>query len=266
MSVALLPDRAIVSVSGLDAHAFLQNLVTCDIDPLTPGDAAFGALLTPQGKILFDFFVVCAGDEQFLLDTPSDLAPALVKRLSMYRLRAKVAIEQTDRRVVAVWNDTTPPAGLSYRDPRDERLGWRAIVDGPADSGDLAAYEAHRIALGIPRGGADFAWGDAFPHEVNMDLLHGVSFRKGCFVGQEVVSRMQHRGTVRRRILRADFDGPPPPTGAEIRAGDLLIGTFGSAAEGHGLAAVRTDRLAEAQAAGGAMSADGTPLRIAPGP
>ena len=184
----------------------------------------------------------------------------------MYKLRAKVTIAQTADHVVAVWGDSAPPAGLVFRDPRDERLGSRVIVEDMPDADDSAAYEAHRIALGIPRGGADFAWGEAFPHEVNMDLLHGVSFTKGCYVGQEVVSRMQHRGTTRRRILPAAFDGPSPAQGAEIRAGDVLIGTFGSAANGHGLAAVRTDRLAEAQAAGTAVSADGTPLRIAPGP
>ena len=306
MPAVLLSDRAIISVSGPDARAFLQNLVTCDIDPLTPGDAAFGALLTPQGKILFDFFVVCATGQSFLttgepsrgnpadadprmdsrspadagvgndsrdipgdvflIDTPTDLAPALAKRLSMYKLRAKVTIAQTADHVVAVWGDSAPPAGLVFRDTRDERLGSRVIVEGAMDVGDLAAYEAHRIALGIPQGGADFAWGEAFPHEVNMDVLHGVSFTKGCYVGQEVVSRMQHRGTTRRRILPAAFDGASPAQGAEIRAGDVLIGTFGSAANGHGLAAVRTDRLAEAQAAGTDVSADGTLLRIAPGP
>lgn len=264
MPAALLSNRAIVSVSGPDARAFLQNLVTCDVETLTTGEAAFGALLTPQGKILFDFLVVCAGDEKFLLDTAADTAPALLKRLSMYKLRAKVAVELTDRRVVAAWDEAAPPAGLSYRDPRDQRLGSR-VVDGAPDAGDFAAYDAHRIALGIPQGGADFAWGDAFPHEVNMDLLHGVSFVKGCYVGQEVVSRMQHRGTNRRRILPATFDGPAPAAGAEIRAGDTLIGTFGSASGGHGLAAVRIDRLADAQAAGETIAAGGTALRIAPG-
>ena len=266
MPFALLPDRAVLSIAGADARAFLQNLVTCDVDPLRPGDAAFGALLTPQGKVLFDFLVVCADDERFLLDAPADPAPALAKRLSMYKLRAKIAIGQTNQHVVAVWGDAAPPAGLSFRDPRDGRLGLRVIVDGPAEAGDLAAYEAHRIALGVPQGGVDFAWGDAFPHEVNMDLLHGVSFTKGCYVGQEVVSRMQHRGTVRRRVVTAGFDGAAPAPGTEIHAGDVLIGTFGSATPGRGLAAVRIDRLADALAAGTAIEAGGTILRLAPLP
>ena len=287
MSYAFLPDRAIVSVTGSDARTFLQNLVTCDVDALAVGEAAFGALLTPQGKILFDFFVVCttdlsfpttanAGldpgasgndsgdDETFLLDTALENAPALTKRLGMYRLRAKVVVTQTTKQVIAVWGATVAPAGLAYADPRARDLGTRVIVDIVDDPGDTAAYEAHRIALGVPLGGADFMWGDAFPHEVNMDLLHGVSFTKGCYVGQEVVSRMEHRGTTRRRIVRATFEGAPPAAGTEIRAGDVLLGTFGSAVAGHGLAAVRLDRLAEAQTAGRAANAGDTPLHLMP--
>lgn len=271
MPHALLPDRAVISVIGADARAFLQNLVTCDLDPLAPGEAAFGALLTPQGKILFDFFVVCLDGESFYLDTDALQADALAKRLAMYKLRAKVAVIRTTLRVIAVWGSGVAPNGLcTFRDPRTADMGTRVIIDTDdkieADSGDAAAYDAHRITQGVPQGGVDFIWGDAFPHETNMDLMHGVSFTKGCYVGQEVVSRTQHRGTARRRILRATFAGLPPAPGTEIHAGDLLLGAFGSAAEGHALAAVRTDRLAEAQAAGVTAKAGGVALNFAPSP
>lgn len=305
MPAVLLPDRAVLLVTGADARKFLQNLVTCDVDALRGGDASFGALLTPQGKILFDFFTVCTtglsfptlgesqasgnpGDEDvldsrsplrgvgndsgdtesetFLLDTDAHNAPALAKRLALYKLRARVAIAATDKRVIAVWADGAAPPGLVFRDPRANGMGARVVVDAASQAGDPAAYDAHRIACGVPKGGVDFAWGDAFPHEVNMDLLGGVSFDKGCYVGQEVVSRTQHRGTVRRRVLRATFEGNPPAPGSEIHAGEMLLGTVGSAAGSEGLVAVRTDRLADAQAAGLPIVAGGVPLHVRPLP
>ena len=272
MPIALLPDRAVLSVTGVDARTFLQSLATCDVETLTPGKAAFGALLTPQGKILFDFFLVCVDETTFLLDTAAAQAPALAKRLAMYRLRAKVAIAPKDDRVVAAWGDVavTPP-GVRFTDPRAADMGERIVIEDtvaePAtQAGDATVYAAHRIACGVPAGGIDFAWGEAFPHEVNMDLLHGVSFTKGCYVGQEVVSRMEHRATVRRRVLRATYAGAPPTTGSEIRAGEVLIGTVGSAVDGGALVAVRTDRLADVLAAGTIPTADGIALRITPLP
>ena len=265
MPVTALPDRAILSVTGVDARGFLNNLVTCNVEGLHAGDAAFGALLTPQGKILFDFFVVSKANDEFWLDAPAEIAPALAKRLAMYKLRAKVAIALTERHVVAVWgDDDTAPSGFSFRDPRADRLGHRIIVEEPPSASDQKAYEAHRIALGIPKGGIDFPWGDAFPHEANMDLLHGVSFTKGCYVGQEVVSRMQHRGTTRRRIVRATFAGNAPVAGSDIRAGDMLLGTFGSSQDGQGIAAVRLDRLKDAERAGLPPLAGDTTLVLMP--
>ncbi len=267
MPIAFLPDRAVVSITGADARAFLQNLVTCDVDILTPGNAAFGALLTPQGKILADFFVVCAAEDFFWLDASASVATDLVKRLSLYKLRAKVAVAATTKQVVAFWGLGAAPEGLiAFRDPRATEAGTRVILDTVDHTGDTIGYEAHRIALGIPKGGVDFPWGDAFPHEVNMDLLAGVSFEKGCYVGQEVVSRMQHRGSNRRRVLRATFEGIAPPIGTEIRAGDTLIGTLGSTSDGQGLAAVRVDRLADATAARAIPMAGTTPLQLAPIP
>lgn len=271
MPLATLPDRAILSVTGADARTFLQNLVTNDVETLQAGDACFAALLSPQGKILFDFPIVCVSNESFLLDTAAGTASALAKRLSMYKLRAKLTIGLTQQHVVAAWDGSDLQDGIIYRDPRHENLGFRAIVDAGDAIGDAAAYDAHRIALGVPKGSvdlasghADFAWSDIFPHEANMDLLHGVSFTKGCYVGQEVVSRMQHRGTTRRRIVRAVIDGPAPAAGSEIRAGETLLGTFGSAAGNKGLANVRIDRLAEAKAAGLEATAGPTRLDLVP--
>jgi folate-binding protein YgfZ len=132
----------------------------------------------------------------------------------------------------------------------------------PPASASADAYEARRIALGLPKGGIDFAYGDAFPHEANMDRLHGVDFKKGCYVGQEVVSRVEHRGTARKRIAKVRFDGDPPPPGTPVRAGDIEIGTMGSAAGSRGLAMVRTDRAREAMAAGVAFVAADRTLSI----
>jgi tRNA-modifying protein YgfZ len=160
-----------------------------------------------------------------------------------------------------------------FADPRLEALGWRILVPEEleqkaaaligAEPVDSSAYEAHRIALGVPRGGLDFIYGDAFPHETNMDRLHGVDFDKGCYVGQEVVSRMQHRGTARTRTVRVMLDGPAPEAGAAIFAQDKPVGTMGSSVGGNGLALIRTDRVADALDAGIQLSAGGLTLRLA---
>jgi len=258
MPAVLLDDRSIIAVSGPEARSFLQGLVTCDMEKVGPQAPAFGALLTPQGKILFDFFVIESGDG-FLLDAAREKATELVKRLGFYRLRAKVQIEDrsADARgdealaVVALLGDAPPPPdAIFYVDPRNAELGRRAILPAVGArkfaSAGADVYEARRIACGVPKGGVDFAYGDAFPHETNMDWLHGVVFDKGCYVGQEVVSRMQHRGLARKRVLKVEVDGEAMP-GAEIRAGEIAIGALGGMLGGKGLATIRTDRLSEAQ-------------------
>ncbi len=265
MPAVFLADRAIVSVSGAEARSFLQGLVTCDMTKIAPDAPGFGALLTPQGKIMFDF-LVAQDDERFLLDAPREKAADLVKRLGFYKLRAKIEIADLSTEakgedalaVVAIFGDAPPtPAGaIVFVDPRADGLGRRALLPlaaarayGVAPEGE---YEAHRIACGVPKGGLDFAYGDAFPHETNMDLLHGVAFDKGCYVGQEVVSRMQHRGLVRKRVVKVALEGEAGP-GAEIRAGEIAVGVLGGALDGHGLATVRLDRAEDAK--GQAMTA-----------
>jgi tRNA-modifying protein YgfZ len=242
MPSAILEDRGLVRVAGEDARSFLQGLVTCDMDKVASGHAAYGALLSPQGKILFDFLVVEASDG-FWLDTPRALVTDLVKRLGMYKLRAKVSIATEDLSVTVYWGDTAAPAG-SCPDPRSAELGARAVVlPGSTEPDNASLYEAHRIALGIPKGGVDFAYGDTFPHDANLDLIGGVDFKKGCYVGQEVVSRVQHRGTARKRVVRLRFEGDAPEAGTPVMAGEIEVGVFGSSAAGHALAMLRLDKV-----------------------
>ena len=268
MGSAVLPDRGVIKLTGEDAEKFLQGLVTQDVAAASGDAAGFAALLTPQGKIVADFFMIAlpaAAGGGIALDVPLQLASDLARKLTFYRLRAKVVIEDLSSQlgVTALWDETpAPEASLAVaRDPRHPGLGRRAIGPrGAADAADLAAYEALRISLGIPEGGKDFAYGDAFPHEVDMDQLAGVAFDKGCFIGQEVVSRMQHRGTARTRIIPVAFDGVPPPAETEVTAGDKLIGAMGSGLPGRGLARLRLDRIADAMAAGEPLVAAGVVL------
>lgn len=269
--LALLHDRRALRVAGKDAAAFLQGLVTNDVESLAPGDALFAALLTPQGKIISDFFVCRSVDEPdaYWLDAPLERSADLLRRLTMYKLRAAVDVIDASERVAifAAWPDAPASDGAGARwflDPRKDGAGWRGFAPhaAPLGDGDPSAYEAHRIALGLPKGGVDFLWEDAFPHEAGMPNLNGVSFRKGCYVGQEVVSRMQHRGTTRSRIVPLHFDGLAPAPGTEIRAGEKLIGRMGSSQQGRGLAMVRLDRLEESIAAGETLRAGETTAQI----
>ena len=269
-----LRDRGVVRVSGEDAASFLQGVLTNDVETLKPLEARYAALLSPQAKILFDFLVVAIPADSgaaFALDCAASQAADLAKRLGFYRLRAKVTIadETADQGVVAYWGDAPDkaPGGIVYLDPRAHALGHReilprarAIAIGDAS---LADYEALRISLGVPRGGVDFAYGDAFPHDVNMDLLNGVDFEKGCYVGQEVVSRMKHRGGVRKRIVRVKLDGAAPAAGAPVMDGELPVGTLGASAGAHALALLRLDRVEEAKAAGRGLSAAGVGVEVA---
>lgn len=264
MPTVFLDDRGVVRVGGADARTFLQGLFTCDMDKVAPGRAAFGALLTPQGKIIVDFIVTPETDG-FLLDCPQALAADLARRLGFYKLRARVEISDDSSRsgVLAHWGGADA-AGVP--DPRNPDLGAREIVGRVgriADPAARAAYESHRIGLGVPSGGVDFDYGDAFPHEANMDLLNGVDFRKGCYVGQEVVSRVEHRGTARKRVARVRCDGAPLATGAALTVGGQEVGTIGSTAPGIALALVRIDRAGEALAAGAEFSCEGRTVTLA---
>jgi len=283
MKAALLPDRGVVKVAGDGARSFLHGLVTTDILELTPGMARFCALLTPQGKIIADFIVTEAAAKDgggFFLDVQRALCGALVAKLNIYKLRAKVIVEDLSAvlGVLAAWDGSgttrggTTKFGLSYADPRLPALGFRVMLPphladaAAAEFGatlvDAAQYEAHRIALGVPQGGLDFSYGDAFPHETDMDQLGGVDFTKGCYVGQEVVSRMEHRGTARSRAVPVRYDGAAPTAGAAVTAGDRQVGTMGSAAAGRALALLRLDRVAEAIARGEPLFSGGVTIHL----
>ncbi len=278
MQAALLSDRGVVKIAGDDARRFLHGLVTADVSKLAPGQSRFGALLTPQGKIIADFVVVeaeAADGGGFFLDCPRALASTLVERLTFYRLRAKVTIEDLSAKlgVLAAWDGTgTTACGLVYPDPRLATLGLRCILppelaaDAAAELGakltDVGAYETHRISHGIPRGGLDFSYGAAFPHETDMDQLGGVDFSKGCYIGQEVVSRVEHRGTARNRIVPIAYDGFTPEPGTAVMAGNKEIGMLGSTAGGRGLAMLRIDRAEEAMAAEQPLVAGGVAIRV----
>ncbi|HZL31413.1 MAG TPA: folate-binding protein [Pseudolabrys sp.] len=278
MKAALLPERGVVKVAGEAARAFLNNIVTNDVGK-TPGEAAFAALLTPQGKIVVDFIAVEASAEDgggIFLDCPRVLAATLKEKLSFYKLRAKVTIDDLSDAlgVMAIWDGQSGGTeyGLSYADPRLPGLGWRSIVpseaaaEAAADLGetlaDAEAYDAHRIALGVPRGGQDFTYLDTFPHEADMDQLAGVDFDKGCYIGQEVVSRVEHRAMARNRVVPVMYDGGAPAGGTEVTAADKPVGMMGSAANGRGLALLRLDRVTDALAAGTPLIAGGVELRI----
>ena len=277
MQAALLPDRGVIKVAGDDARKFLNGLVTCDMGKVSPAAARFGALLTPQGKIIADFIIAEAAEEDgggFFLDCPRALARMLVEKLNFYKLRAKVIVEDLSEvlGVMAVWNGARETEyGLCYADPRLPALGMRLTLpphlaaEAAADLGatltEPEAYEAYRIALGVPRGGADFMYGDAFPHEADMDQLAGVDFDKGCYVGQEVVSRVQHRASARSRVVPVVYDDFAPMNGLPVMAGEKEIGVLGATANGRGLALLRLDRVADAQAAGVPLTAGGITVR-----
>jgi tRNA-modifying protein YgfZ len=277
MKAALLADRGVVKVAGDDARNFLHGLISTDMLKLVPGAARFGALLSPQGKIFADFFVVEAPAQDgggFFLDVPRSLAKPLTDKLNLYKLRSRVMIEDLSETlgVLVAWGGSgTAAPNLAYADPRLPALGLRIMLpphraaEAAGSLGaalvDADAYEAHRIALGIPRGGVDFSYGDAFPHEADMDQLGGVDFAKGCYVGQEVVSRMEHRGIARTRAVPVGYDGTPPAAGVAVTAGERQVGTMGSAAAGHGLALLRLDRVADAASRGEELRAGGVVVR-----
>jgi hypothetical protein len=275
--LCLLADRGVLKMEGADTQGFLQRLITNSVLDVGPGESRFSALLTPQGKILFDFFVVPlpeGGEAGFLIDCVRSQSAALAQRLNLHKMRAKIAItDLSDSLGVAALLAGEAPKGIGavvYRDMRAEGMGERLIA-ARADlemisAADETDYEARRIALGVPKGGVDFIYGDAFVQDANLDWLNGVDFKKGCYVGQEVVARVHHRKSARKRIVRFSFEGEPPADGAEIAAAGAPLGQVGSTAGHEGLAMLRLDRLEDARAAGAIVTAGATPIAvIAPG-
>lgn len=266
MPALILPDRNIVQVDGGDAGHFLQNLITTNIDAIKPGEAHASALLTPQGKILFDFLISRSGETGYRCDIRADQTDDFIRRLTLYKLRAAVSFDKlTETPVIAGWDGDAPEGAL--RDTRfpEDALAWRLYGSGSVLDGELSAWKSVRIAHGVAESGADFALSDVFPHDVLMDKNGGVDFRKGCYVGQEVVSRMHHRGTARRRVvtLTAETDLPAAPgTELSIRAGEKPVGNLGTTNGKSALAIVRTDRVADALAEKTALTVEGIPVTL----
>lgn len=266
MLSALLQDRAVILVSGPEAEHFLQNILTTDLDRLENGQAKPGALLTPQGKILFDFLISRAGESAFRLDCRADVADDFVRRLMLYRLRAKAEIAKQDQPVVSVeWGDDSKPSEIDSSSVADTRFSDTAVrrrYGPPAGEDNFAAWDTFRIASGVAESGADYQLGDAFPHDVLLDQTGGVGFQKGCYVGQEVVSRMQHRGTARRRVLLVSAEATLPAAGTDLTVDGRSVGTLGSVAGKNGLAVARIDRVKAAMDEGRPILAGDVPVAL----
>jgi len=251
--IARLDSRALIRVEGPEWRPFLHNLLTHDVEALEPGGLRWAALLTPQGKFLHDLFVF-AGEGEALLDVQAAHRDDLLRRLSLYKLRAKVTLTLVDGAVSAAFAGE-PPEGFRP-DPRLPGLGGRAIDTSLATDASEDDYAAHRLSLGVPDPATDLAPDRTYPIEANLDLLNGIDFKKGCFIGQETTSRMKRRGTIKNRMLPLAFEGPPPAFGSEVLAGDLRAGEVLSGREGRAMALLRLDRIE-----GVALTVDGRPVR-----
>ena len=255
---AWLDDRALIRVSGDGARAFLHNLLTQDVEGLREGELRYGALLTPQGRLQHAVFLLGEADGSVLVDCAAAECEALVGRLTLYRLRAKVGIEALDGPVSAAWGPGDVDAGEGWRvDPRLPALGWRRYP-GPGsapggEGGEPGDYDAHRLRLGAPDPAVDCP-DPTYPIEADFDLLNAIDFKKGCFVGQETTSRMKRRGTIKTRLCPLVFDGPPPPPGTEVLAsGERRAGEVRSGRDGRALAFLRLDRAFDGPLTAGGM-------------
>jgi folate-binding protein YgfZ len=262
---APLTDRALIAVAGADARPFLQNLVSNDVDRVTRDRAIYAALLTPQGRYLFDFFIIeVAGTLH--LDCEAARRDALLKRLVLYKLRAKVELRAADdKSVFAAFGDGALVAlelgdekgharelagGIVYVDPRDEKAGARAVLEDAVPlevrgfrRAEFTAYDAIRLALGLPDSGRDLVAERALLLEYNFEALNGVDFDKGCYVGQEVTTRMKRRALVKKSLVPVAIEGPAPEPGTKIERNGTEAGEMRSSADGLGMALLRHDLL-----------------------
>ena len=237
--------RSLIRVGGEDRESFLQALVTNDLDKLRDG-IVYAALLTPQGKYLADFFLVPEPDAT-LIDVDGALAPDLLRRLTLYRLRAKVTVEAVEMPVVRGLGDA--PDG-AYADPRAAALGWRAYGATVTDPAGID-WTALRVEHGIPEQGSELIPDDSYILEFGFERLNGVDFRKGCFVGQEIVARMKHKTTLRKGLARVRIDGTAEP-GTEITVSGKSVGRLGTQSDTAALAHLRFDRAKGEMQAGSA--------------
>ena len=239
--LALLPDRAVIEVSGEDRVSFLQGLVSNDVAEAAPGRAVWAALLTPQGKWLADFFILADGG-RLLLDCEAGQVAMLTQRLTRFRLRAKAAVQPVPLRVHAGWGGAAPEAGIAAPDPRSADAGWRVLSDVPlAANATVEDWDRHRLVLGLPDGSRDMEAEKTTLLEAGFDELHGVSWTKGCYMGQELTARTKYRGLLKRRLVPVHIDGPAPPPGTPVLHAGMEVGAMRSAVAGLGMALLRLD-------------------------
>jgi folate-binding protein YgfZ len=248
--IAALPSRAVIAVSGPEAPSFLNGLLSQEVETLTQGELRFAGLLTPQGRLLYDLFVAGVEDG-LLLDVAAEHRDAILMRLTMYKLRAKVELAASTLCVFASF-----PAGEGFADPRLPALGSRLYATALETTATEDDHDAHRLTLGVP-GPVDWGTDKTYPIEANFDLLNGIDFKKGCFVGQETTSRMKRRGVIKNRMLPIAFDGPPPAFGTEVLAGELRAGEVLSGRDGRAMALLRLDRIEGAD-----LTVDGRSVRV----
>lgn len=257
-----MPHRAVLAAVGSDTISFLNRILTCNVETLEPGDGVYGALLTPQGKILTDMFVF-KSDSGLLIDLPVSKFDAMHKRLNMLKLRADVTLEKREELQVFICkNGINFPVLAGTTPPGFSSDVQRVVSAGPQDhaQSEQFAYDALRTEAVFPEFGIDYASGEVFPADINMDLTNGIDFKKGCFVGQEVASRMKRKTEVRKRMLRVSGASGDFETGTEITAGQSTIGTVTSWTGNQGLALVRLDRLTKALEAGTPVTIEDTPV------
>jgi tRNA-modifying protein YgfZ len=244
-AIATLGHRQVIAVEGEDRISFLQGLVSQDMERAAPGIALWSALLTPQGKWLAEFFVFSDG-ARLLLDIEAHQREMIVTRLSRFKLRARVAISPAPFAVQVAWGGPAPdvPAGLVAADPRLEASGWRILADPPLPVTATAAdWDAHRLALGLPDGSRDLEAEKTVLLEAGFDELNGISWTKGCYMGQELTARTRYRGLLKRRLVPVAIDGPVPEPGTPVTLDGREVGTMRSAAGPRGLAVLRLEAL-----------------------
>jgi folate-binding protein YgfZ len=244
--IAALPARAVIAITGEDRVDFLQGLVSNDVATAAPGHAVWAALLTPQGKWLADFFILSDG-ERLLLDCERAQLPMVQQRLTRYRLRSRVALNDADLLVHAAWDGEPEVAGIAARDPRLPEAGWRVLTTDPVvANASEEDWDLYRLALGLPDGSRDLESEKSILLEAGFDELNGVSWTKGCYMGQELTARTKYRGLVKRRLVPVRIDGELPPPGAPLLHDGREVGTMRSSRGGLGMAVVRLEALEHA--------------------
>ncbi len=254
--VAHLPDRAVLEITGADRVSFLNGLVSNDVALAAPGRAIWAALLSPQGKYLADFFLFAEAD-RLLMDCAAAQRGMLATRLTRFRLRADIKVAPLDLRVYAAWGAAAPDAPILAPDPRLPEAGWRALAPSLPTNADFAEWDAHRLAMGLPDGARDLEIDKTVLLEAGFDELGGISWTKGCYMGQELTARTRYRGLLKRRLLPVESEGPMPPPGTKVLAGEREVGELRSGLGTRGLAVLRLDALSEA------LTADGVALHLA---